>query len=131
DGKRLYELARDGVEIEREARPVTVHRFEVEATGDPLVLRVEVRCSSGTYIRSLAADLGTLLGGGAHLRALRRTAVGSFTVAEAAPPAEVALLTPAAALRDYETVTIDDAAAALVAHGRVLPAWQGSGPWAV
>ena len=58
DGRRLHELAREGVEVEREARPVTVYRFDVESTGDPLVYRIEVECSSGTYIRSLAADLG-------------------------------------------------------------------------
>ena len=79
DGKRLHELAREGIEIEREPRPVVVDRFDVWPTDDPLVLRIEVECSAGTYIRSLAADLGTLLGGGAHLRALRRTRVGSFT----------------------------------------------------
>ena len=85
-GRRLHELAREGIEVEREARPVTVHRFDVEPTADPLVYRIDVECSSGTYVRSLAADLGHLLGGGAHLRDLRRTAVGSFTEAEAAPP---------------------------------------------
>jgi tRNA pseudouridine55 synthase len=71
DGRRLHELAREGVEVEREARPVTVHRFDVWPTADPLVYRIEVVCSSGTYIRSLAADLGRLVGGGAHLRAHR------------------------------------------------------------
>ena len=63
-----------------------VHRFDVDSTDEPLVFRIEVECSSGTYIRSLAADLGHLLGGGAHLRNLRRTAIGSFTEADAAPP---------------------------------------------
>jgi tRNA pseudouridine55 synthase len=130
-GRRLHELAREGVEVEREARPVTVHRFDVEAADDPGVLRIEVQCSSGTYIRTLAADLGTLLGGGAHLRNLRRTAVGSFTVDEAAPPDEAVLMTAAQALRDYEQVAVDTPTAALVANGRVLPPWPGAGPWAV
>ena len=84
-GRRLHELAREGIEVEREARPVVITRFDVEATPSPLVYRIDVECSSGTYVRSLAADLGALLGGGAHLRALRRTAVGSFTLAEAHP----------------------------------------------
>src|SRR6476660_493907 len=79
-GRRLHELARKDVEVEREPRPVTVHRFDVGSTDDPLVVRIEVTCSSGTYVRSLAADLGRALGGGAHLRNLRRTEVGSFTV---------------------------------------------------
>ena len=56
---------------------------DVEPTDDPLIYRIEVECSSGTYVRSLAADLGAALGGGGHLRNLRRTAIGSFTVAEA------------------------------------------------
>ena len=76
DGKRLHELAREGIEIERKAVPVTVHRFALDVTDDPMVLRCEVDCSAGTYIRSLAADLGKALGGGAHLHGLRRTAIG-------------------------------------------------------
>ena len=107
-GRRLHELAREGIEVEREARPVTVHRFDVEPTPDPLVYRIEVQCSSGTYVRTLAADLGHLLGGGAHLRDLRRTAIGSFTEAEAAPPDAAELLPPAEALRDYERIVVDE-----------------------
>lgn len=133
DGRRLHELAREGIEVEREARPVTVHHFDVAATADPLVYRIDVRCSSGTYIRSLAADLGERLGGGAHLRALRRTAVGSFTTGEARPPLEAELLAPALALRDYASITVDDAGAERVAHGRSLEHVDavGGGPWAV
>src|SRR5438132_11552846 len=56
-GKRLHELERAGIEVDREPRPVTVHRFVAEPTDDPLVYRIEVDCSSGTYIRTLAADL--------------------------------------------------------------------------
>lgn len=133
DGRRLHELAREGVEVERAPRPVTVHSFEIAATDDPLILGVEVRCSSGTYIRSLADDLGRLLGGGAHLHGLRRTAVGSFTVAEAAPPDEATLLTLAQAVRDYDVVVADSDTAAMIRTGRVLPAtgFGGDGPWAV
>lgn len=130
-GRRLHELAREGVEVEREARPVTVHRFDVDSTDDPLVYRIEVQCSSGTYIRTLAADLGHLLGGGAHLRHLRRTAIGSFTEADAAPPDTAALLPPAEALRDYERIVVDDDTAALIRHGRRLPAFAGPPPWAL
>jgi tRNA pseudouridine55 synthase len=108
-----------------------VHRFDVDATDDPLVLRVRVECSSGTYVRTLAADLGRLLGGGAHLRALRRVASGSFTEAEARPPDEAELLTPAQAMRDYAAVGVDAATAGLISHGRRLSAWDGGGPWAV
>ena len=99
-GRRLHELAREGIEVEREARPVVIARFDVEATASPLVYRIDVECSSGTYVRSLAADLGALLGGGAHLRALRRTAVGSFTLAEAHPLEQLVVLPPEQAVRD-------------------------------
>ncbi len=131
DGTRLHELARQGIEIEREARRVTVDRFDVRSTDDPLVLRIEVECSAGTYIRSLAADLGTLLGGGAHLRALRRTRVGSFGLDEAASPDECQLLPVATAVRSLASVYVDPRVAALVAHGRVLPSFDGAGPWAL
>lgn len=131
DGKRLHELAREGIEVERQPRPVTIHRFLVEPTADPLVYRIEVTCSSGTYVRTLAADLGTLLGGGAHLRDLRRTACGSFGEADAASPDEAVLLTPAQAMRDYAAVTITDDVVAMVRNGRALPAFPGDGPWAV
>ena len=139
DGRRLHELAREGIEVERQPRPVTVYSFDIlgdnhgEVTDfkEPLVLRVEVRCSAGTYIRSLADDLGRLLGGGAHLRNLRRTAVGSFTDVEALPPDQCELMAPADALRDYAHVTVDDAAADLIRHGRVLDRFAGDGPWAV
>jgi tRNA pseudouridine55 synthase len=122
-GKRLHELARAGVEVEREARPVTVHRFDVAPTADPLVYAVEVECSSGTYIRTLAADVGAALGGGAHLRHLRRTAIGSFTVADARPLEALAdehVIPPAEALRDYPSVEIDADQLVLVSHGRPL-----------
>ncbi len=131
DGKRLHELAREGIEIEREPRPVVVDRFDVWATDDPLVLRIEVECSAGTYIRSLAADLGALLGGGAHLRGLRRTRVGSFTIEESASPDDCVLHPVDAAVRSLERVDVDEATSALIANGRVLPRWAGPGPWAV
>jgi len=135
-GKRLHELARQGVEVEREARPVTVYRFELdEVPGEPGVLRAEVQCSSGTYVRTLAADLGAALGGGAHLRHLRRTAIGSFTVEHAGTVEDPVLVTPAEALRDYDPVTVADELARLVGHGRVLERDQlgatGDGPWPV
>jgi tRNA pseudouridine55 synthase len=131
DGKRLHELAREGIEVDREARPVTVYQYDVNATENPLVFAIEVQCSSGTYIRTLAADLGELLGGGAHVRKLRRTAIGSFTVAEAAAPDECEVWPMAQGLRDYAAVTVNDDQARLVRHGRALPLFEGDGPWAV
>ena len=140
-GRRLHELAREGVEVDRLPRPVTVSRFDVAPTADPVVWQMEVTCSSGTFVRVLAADVGAALGGGAPLRGLRRTRIGSFAVAqartlealEADPPS--AVLSPADALGDYRAVTVDAATAALVAHGRPLPADDlspdGPGPWPV
>jgi tRNA pseudouridine55 synthase len=123
-GRRLHELAREGIEVERPPRPVTVYRLQAGPVGEG-ILPIEVECSSGTYIRSLAADLGRALGGGAHLRNLRRTAIGSFGVDEAIPLDKLGpddALSPTDALRDYPSFTVDDEAAVAVAHGRILPA---------
>jgi tRNA pseudouridine55 synthase len=133
-GRRLHELARQGVEVERVPRPVVVERFDVIETAEPGVLAIDVMCSGGTYVRSLAADLGRLLGGGAHLRNLRRTAVGPYTIDEARPPEDVELLAPLEATRGIARIDVDDATAALVANGGVLPApapTVGPGPWAL
>jgi tRNA pseudouridine55 synthase len=134
DGRRLHELAREGVEVDRAPRPVTVYRFDVAPTADPLVYDIEVHCSKGTYIRTLADDLGRLCGGGAHLRGLRRVAVGGFTVAEAQSPDAVTLHSLPAAMRDYPEMRVDATTAALVRNGRVLDRpgdLVGDGPWAV
>jgi tRNA pseudouridine55 synthase len=138
DGQPLYRLARRGEEVVRSPRPVTVHRFEVAEGPEPTVLSVEVECSSGTYVRVLAADLGAALGGGAHLRNLRRTRVGSFTAAEARPVGlldETAVLTPAQALRDLDRVIADPEVVRLVGRGlpldRVSVGASGEGPFAV
>ena len=135
-GRRLHELARAGVEVERAPRRVTVTRLDVEEGPDPGTVRIAVDCSSGTYVRTLAADLGTALGGGAHLRRLRRTAVGPFTVDMASSVEDLSpatVLPPAAALSGYPQETVDDDTAAAVAHGAVLDdrGWEGEGPWAV
>lgn len=82
DGKRVYELARKGKEVKLEPRAVHIYSFEVLSLQDAQ-LQFRVVCSTGTYIRSLANDLGQALGCGAYLSALRRTRIGDFTVAEA------------------------------------------------
>ena len=81
-GKKLYELARQGKEIEREPRPITIHKLTVNDFAPPMV-DISVDCSKGTYIRSLASDIGRELGCGAMLNALRRTGSGNFSVADA------------------------------------------------
>jgi tRNA pseudouridine55 synthase len=81
-GRPLHRLAREGVTIEREPRTVTIHALEL-LSFEASLLRLRVECSKGTYVRSLAADLGETLGCGAHLAALRRTRSGPWTIAEA------------------------------------------------
>jgi tRNA pseudouridine55 synthase len=147
-GRRLHELARAGVEVEREARTVVVARFDVDRATGPSsgpgglggagVLSIEVDCSSGTYVRSLAADLGTALGGGAHLRKLRRTAVGPWTLADATPLEDVSVervLPPAAALPGRGSLTAPFGLVTAIGHGKVLDRADldahGDGPWAV
>ncbi len=131
DGKRLHELAREGIEVERKPRPVTISSFDIDEGHEPGVLSIDVTCSPGTYIRTLAADLGALLGGGAHLRNLRRTAVGAFTIDESGTPDDCELLPVDTTVRSLERVDIDADTAALVANGRVLPRFDGVGPWAL
>ncbi|MDN4061224.1 tRNA pseudouridine(55) synthase TruB [Massilia sp. YIM B02769] len=79
DGKALYEYAREGIVLEREARPVTIHALELIGYEAPM-LRIRVTCSKGTYVRVLGEDIGAALGCGAHLNALRRIGVGALTL---------------------------------------------------
>ena len=94
DGKPLYKLAREGIEVEREARPVTVYRYELLAfrPGEFPEADVAIRCSKGTYVRTLAEDLGQALGVGAHVTRLHRNEVAGFTDAESIGLEELAAL---------------------------------------
>jgi tRNA pseudouridine55 synthase len=137
-GRRLHELAREGIEVERPPRPVEVFRFDVFDTGIPSVYQVLVECSSGTYVRVLAADLGERLGGVAHLRTLRRVAVGSFrdTEALALDAVSPASVLPCLELvRDMPSAEIDGDELNAVQHGRALERAvlkvAGDGPWAL
>lgn len=137
-GRRLHELARQGVVVERAAREVRVHRFVVEVTPEPLVFRARITCGSGTYVRSLAADLGEALGGGAHLRNLRRTRSGPFVETDAVPldrASASSVRTPSEAMRHLTRLVASADLAALVACGRPLERSTvealGEGPWAV
>ena len=144
-GRRLHELARRGEEVERTPRRVQVDRIDVEGfePGPYPAATVLVECSSGTYVRSLAADMGAALGGVAHLGELRRLHIGSFTLDEARTLADIeedpdaAVLTPAIAMRDLEPVNVDAEQARAVAHGVTFPAAvfaganAGPGPFAV
>lgn len=98
DGKALYEYARAGVEVERATRDITVHELSVDLSGlksaQPSI-KMRVRCSKGTYIRTLGEDLGELLGCGGHLTALRRIATGGFDVARSHTLADLESMTEA------------------------------------
>jgi tRNA pseudouridine55 synthase len=132
EGKRAYELAREGKEVDLEPRDVTIQKLEVLDYQPPDVV-LDVECSAGTYIRSLAHDLGDRLGVGAHLADLRRTKAGPFDEQDAVPlpKLEVGFLTgkweqylrPAAdALPDFPMVHLSEEAYELVRNGRRIPA---------
>src|SRR6185295_14754915 len=116
---------RKGEEVQRTPRPVHVDRFEVVGfeAGPYPEADVEVECGSGTYVRSLAADLGAALGGCAHLKSLRRTRVGTFALSESHPLDEIEadppamVLSLATAMRDLERVDVDEEQARAVSHG--------------
>lgn len=134
EGRRLYELAREGRIVEREARPVMIHRFELVdlAPSDYPEVTFRTVCSTGTYVRTLADDLARAVGGRAHLTALRRVRIGVLDVSDAVSIDEVVdaaeantidrvLLTPAVALGDLPEIRVDDAMVAAVRNGRELP----------
>jgi tRNA pseudouridine55 synthase len=140
DGRRLHELARAGIEIEREPVPVHVDRYDVGEAVGPGVFPITVTCSSGTYVRSLVADLGTALGGGAHLRNLRRHSVGAFSVDEAVTIEALspeAVHPPLEAFRGHDPVVVEGDVEGQVRHGAVLARSAlgldvtAPGPWPV
>jgi tRNA pseudouridine55 synthase len=136
DGQRAYARVRAGEQVELAARPVTIHELVVHEVDLPEV-RISVRCSSGTYIRAIARDLGATLGVGGHLSELRRTAVGSFGLAAARTLEELAddfAVVPIAdaARASFPVVDLGDAQAADVRFGRALDlTLDGAGPHAV
>lgn len=124
DGKRAYQRVRAGEDVQLTPRPVTIHELVVTRVALPDV-DVTVRCSSGTYIRAIARDLGAALGVGGHLTALRRTAVGPYglDVAQTLDQLgeEFAVLPIAAAARSaFPVIDLDDRQAQAVRYGRAL-----------
>ena len=130
DGKRAYQLVRAGETVELKARPVTIHELVVHelrglGTGGPVRADISVRCSSGTYIRAIARDVGAELGVGGHLTALRRTAVGPYGLDVARTIEELAgafavLPLAEAARRAFPSVDVVEEQAADVRVGRRL-----------
>ncbi len=133
DGKPLYEYARAGIEVERAARRVTIHELFLLGGDSGLAddrFVFEVHCSKGTYVRTLAADIGERLGCGAHLAALRRTGIGALDVAHAYSPEALealtaeardgVLLSPDSLLAGLADVRLDLAEAARLRHGQAV-----------
>jgi tRNA pseudouridine55 synthase len=129
-GRKLYELARKGVEVERAPRPVAIHEIRLEAWSPPDA-EIHLTASAGTYVRSLAHDLGADLGVGAHVAALRRTAVGRFQASDAVPlPRAVEALAEGwwdrlvlpmdAALLELPALIVGSRAEADIRHGRAF-----------
>ena len=129
-GKRAYHLTRSGAAPELAARPVTVRRMEVRGirtAGDMLDLDVDITCSSGTYIRAIARDLGVALRTGGHLTALRRTRVGPYLVGQARTLDQLAdsfeyIPLARAAAAEFPSVVLGARESRLIAHGARLPA---------
>jgi tRNA pseudouridine55 synthase len=135
DGRRMYDLARRGERVEIEPRPVVVHELLLEsfAAGPVATAELSMRVSKGTYVRSLARDLGRALGIGAHLTALRRTASGPYEVSAATPLATIKSSPTAASERclapdrvrlPMDDLVLDAGEAGRVRHG-VVPAREG------
>jgi tRNA pseudouridine55 synthase len=140
EGRRLYELAREGRQVEREARRIEIYRLELLAFESPRI-EIEVHCSKGTYIRTLAEDIGSALGCGAHLDALRRTAVDTLgledsvdmerleRLADSGTEALDALLLPAsAALSHYPELELAADSARDIRQGKRLRTSRGETP---
>ena len=139
-GRKAYEMARKGEEVDLEPRKINVYSLEVLEWAPPEVV-IDVYCSSGTYVRSLANDLGKQLGTGAHLIGLRRTKSGRFTLRDAVPLRRLKesfdagdwykYLIPAAdALGDWPAVELNGDQVELVRHGHRIEAEPGSRGWA-
>ena len=125
DGKPLYEYARSGIEIEREARRITIYSIKLLNVQWP-VIDIEVRCSKGTYIRVLAEDMGHALGCGAHLIGLRRTMVGHLSLAQSASLESLQHSAPQilpvdALLQTLPELTVDDIQAKRLEMGQRVP----------
>ena len=139
-GQKAYDMARKGEEVDLEPRTIQVYSLEVLEWAPPEAV-IDVYCSSGTYVRSLANDLGKELGTGAHLIGLRRTKSGRFTLRDAVPLRRLQeafdagnwykFLIPAAeALSDWPMIELDADQVELIRHGHRVPADAGSAGWA-
>lgn len=136
-GRKAYDMARKGEEVDLAPRKITVYSLELLEWAPPEVV-IDVYCSSGTYIRSLANDLGKMLGCGAHLVGLRRTKSGRFTLRDAAPLRKLReafdnctwyqyLIPAAEALSDWPAIELSSEQIEAIRHGHRIPAEAGIG----
>ncbi|MCL4448739.1 MAG: tRNA pseudouridine(55) synthase TruB [Actinobacteria bacterium] len=144
-GKRSYELARQGIQVEHRPREVFISELEVYLEDDEVhgadgtaTFRLLVNCSSGTYIRALARDIGLALGGGAYLKSLRRLSIGSFTVDESHLVKDVDvcyIYNCSVIMRDYPSSVVSKEIENSIFTGNVMKkdtlGVSGSGPWAI
>jgi len=136
-GRRAYEMAREGEEVDLQPRKIKVYSLELLEWAPPEAV-IDIHCSSGTYIRSLANDLGKVLGCGAHLVGLRRTRSGRFTLRDAVPLRKLReafqngtwyqyLIPAAEALADWPAIELDHEQVELIRHGHRIPGQPGIG----
>ncbi len=137
-GKRLYELARQGIEVEREPRAMTVHSIRIEDWNPP-VATIHIECSRGFYMRSLAHDIGVRLGCGAHLKSLTRLRTGRFRIADAVSIEDARrsfdngswpelLVSLDGALGDLRAIIVGESEQANIQNGRPVPLSEDDGP---
>lgn len=140
NGKKAYEMAREGEDVELAPRIINVYNLELLEWAPPEAV-IDVYCSSGTYVRSLANDLGKSLGCGAHLVGLRRTKSGRFTLRDAVPLRKLRdafdqgnwyqyLIPAAEALSDWPAIELDSGQLDAIRHGNRIPSNPGSTGWA-
>ncbi len=135
-GKRLYEIAREGKEITRKPRKVKIHELSVSDGPESNVYTLKVKCGSGTYIRSLVSDIAQQAGSLGHVGTLRRTAIGSHNEIEASQVEKAAIIKLTEGLKDYEMIQVDDTLRDRINVGAVVKTEELSpskpqGPWAI
>jgi len=136
NGKRLYEIAREGKEVTREPRKVKIHELSIADGPQSNVFTLKVKCGSGTYIRSLVADIAKKAGSMGHVGTLRRTAIGSHNEIEAAQLEKAVIIKLTEGLKDYEMIQVNDTMRDRIKVGAVLRTEELSptkvhGPWAI
>ena len=135
-GKRLYEIAREGKEITREPRTVKIHELSISDGPRNNVFTLKVKCGSGTYIRSLVSDIAQQAGSLGHVGTLRRTAIGSHNEIDASQIEKAVIIELTEGLKDYEMIQVNDTMKERIKVGAVVRTEELSpvkpqGPWAI